>query len=499
MQIVLSNTIFVENKVVMVSKAELRKLNKEQLVNMVYDLLIRVDNLVAEVQILKEEAKDLKKEVKELQEEVKRLKTPKNSGNSSLPPSHDLFRFKNQSLREKSNKKSGGQPGHKGDTLLMSPIPDKIIEHRPDQKCPQCGKVHTDESSQIIGKRQVIDIPMIKAGVIEHQIIQTTCACGFVSTGNFPANVSASVQYGNNLIALTAYLSSRQYVPYSRLSELLKSITNISMSEGTIYNLLNKAANIVLPIYQGIKDEIEKATTIGGDESGVKVKNENYWAWTWQTILATFIVITKSRGFVTISNTFPKGFPNSTYVSDSLSAQLKTVAKRHQLCLAHLLRELKYFEQTFNHKWVIEMTALLKRAIVLKNTMTLEQYTEQLEERTAILQEFEILINQTLPDIVSKIFPFQHRLKKRQHQVFNFLFHPDVPYDNNGSERSIRNIKVKQKVSGSFRSERGSEIFAILRSVFDTTIKKGGNPFETIRFAVNLAACKKEFQINRSR
>ena len=131
--------------------------------------------------------------------------------------------------------------------------------------------------------------------------------------------------------------------------------------------------------------------------------------------------------------------------------------------------------------------------------MTLEQYTEQLEERTALLQEFGILINQSLPDKVSKIFPFQKRMKKRQHQVFNFLFYPDVPYDNNGSERAIRNIKVKQKVSGSFRSERGSEIFAILRSVFDTTIKKGGNPFETIRFAVNLSACKNEFQLNRLR
>lgn len=483
----------------MVSKAELRKLSKEKLVNMVYDLLIRVDNLVAEVQILKEEAKVLKAEVQDLKEEVKRLKTPKNSGNSSLPPSHDLFKFKNQSLREKSDKKSGGQPGHKGETLLMSPSPDKIIEHWPDQKCPQCGKVHADNSSQIIGKRQVIDIPMIEASVFEHQIFQTTCACGFVSTGNFPANVSAPVQYGNNLIALTAYLSSRQYVPYSRLSELVKSITNISMSEGTIFNLLNKAANIVLPIYRSIKEEIAKATTVGGDETGVKVKNESYWAWTWQTILATYIVITKSRGFVTVTNTFPNGFPNATYVSDSLSAQLKTVAKRHQLCLAHLLRELKYFEQTCHHKWVIDMTALLKRAIALKNKMTLEQYNEQLEERTAITQKFGLLINQTLPDKVSKIFPFQKRLKKRKHEVFNFLFHPDVPYDNNGSERSIRNIKVKQKVSGSFRSERGSEIFAILRSVFDTTIKKGGNPFETMRFAVNLSASKNEFQLNRSR
>jgi len=469
----------------MVSKEELRKLNKEQLVDMVYGLIIAVDKLTAEVQ--------------ELREEVQRLKTPKNSGNSSLPPSHDLFRFKNQSLREKSNKKSGGQPGHKGETLLMSPNPDKTIEHWPDQKCPQCGKVHTNEPSQIIGKRQVIDIPVIKASVIEHQIFQTTCTCGYVSTGNFPVVVSSQVQYGNNLIALTAYLSSRQYVPYARLSELVKSITNISMSEGTIFNLLNKAANIVLPIYQGIKEEVEKATTVGGDESGVKVKNENYWAWTWQTILATYIVIAKSRGFVTVNKTFPDGFPNATYVSDSLSAQLKTFSKRHQLCLAHLLRELNYFEELFHHKWVIDMKVLLKRAIMLKNIMTLEQYTEPLEERIAILNKFENLINQTLPDKVSKIFPFQRRLRKRRDQVFNFLFYPDVPYDNNGSERAIRNIKVKQKVSGSFRSERGSEIFAILRSVFDTTIKKGGNPYETIRFAVNLSACKHEFQLNRMR
>jgi transposase len=469
----------------MISKEKLRKLSKGELVDIVYDLLIKVDNLTSKVQ--------------ELTDEVQRLKAPKNSGNSSLPPSHDLFRNKNQSLREKGDKKSGGQAGHKGETLLMSPNPDKIIEYRSNEKCPQCGKIHSIQNSQIIGKRQVIDIPAIKACVIEHQILRTTCTCGYTSTGNYPAEVSAPVQYGNNLIALTAYLSSRQFVPYSRLSELVKSITNISMSEGTIFNLLNKAANIVLPIYKGIKEEIAKATTIGGDETGVKVKNEKFWAWTWQSLHATYIVISKSRGFVTVDRTFPDGFPNATYVSDSLSAQLKTSARRHQLCLAHLLRELNYFDETFHLKWAIEMKALFKRAIELKNTMTQEQYTGPLDERNAILEKFEILINQRLPDKVSKVFPFQKRLRKRRDQLFNFLYYPDVPYDNNGSERAIRNVKVKQKVSGSFRSERGSEIFAILRSVLDTTIKKGGNPFETIRFAVNLAACKNQFQIDSSR
>lgn len=114
----------------MVTKEELRKLDKEQLVDMVYDLLIKVDALTAQVLML--------------QAEVNRLKTSKNSGNSSLPPSQDLFRLKNQSLREKSGKKSGGQPGHKGETLLMSPDPDKVIEHNPDGVCPNCGKAHPE-------------------------------------------------------------------------------------------------------------------------------------------------------------------------------------------------------------------------------------------------------------------------------------------------------------------------------------------------------------------
>jgi transposase len=475
---VLILTIFVESKYIMVSKEELRKLDKEKLVDLVYDLLIKVDALTAQVQIL--------------QAEVKRLKTPKNSGNSSLPPSLDFFSLKNQSLREKSNKKTGGQPGHKGETLLMSPDPDKVIEHKPDGICPRCGMIHPEESFELTGKRQVIDIPEIKASVAEHRIFQSVCACGHVTSADYPAGVTAPVQYGNNLIALTAYLSSRQYVPYYRLTELIKSITTISMSEGTVYNLLNKAANMVLPIYEGIKEEIEKSDTIGTDETGVKVTMNKFWAWTWQTIQATYITISPSRGFATVSQTFPDGFPHSTLVSDSWAAQLKTPAKRHQLCLVHLFRELNYFQELYQIKWVTDVKDVLSRAINLKNRMTPEQYDQPSEERSALLDEFDRLINQELPDKYSKIFPLKKRLKKRKQQVFNFLYYPQVPYENNGSERSIRNLKVKQKVSGGFRSYRGAEIFAILRSVVDTIIKKGGNPSESIRFALNVASHKNQ-------
>ena len=125
--------------------------------------------------------------------------------------------------------------------------------------------------------------------------------------------------------------------------------------------------------------------------------------------------------------------------------------------------------------------------------MTPEQYDQPFKERSELLNKFDQLVRQELPGKYSKIFPLQKRLRKRKNQVFNFLFYPDVPYDNNGSERAIRNLKVKQKVSGGFRSDRGAEIFAVLRSVVDTIIKKGGNPSESIRFAINVAACKNDF------
>ncbi len=269
------------------------------------------------------------------------------------------------------------------------------------------------------------------------------------------------------------------------------------MSEGTIFNMLQKASDAVTPLYNSIKEEIANATCVGGDETGVKVNNQKYWAWTWQNTLATYIAITGNRGFETVTKTFPKGFPNATYVSDSLSTQLKTKAKSHQLCLAHLLRELTYFQEIYQHPWPTQMIALLQKAIALKKTMTLGQYTEQCRERDELLLEFEELIDQQLPANVPKIFPFLKRLVKRRYEIFTFLFYPEVPSDNNGSERAIRNIKVKQKVSGGFRSERGAEIFAVLRSVFDTIIKRGGNPFENIRFALNVSRCKQAFLMSQ--
>ena len=309
--------------------------------------------------------------------------------------------------------------------------------------------------------------------------------------------MAAPVQYGKNLAAFTAYLSTRQYVPFARLSELVENITGISMSQGTIYNLLNKTANAVYPIYNAIKENILKAQTVGGDETGFKVQKQKHWAWVWQTMHETYIVGSRNRGFSTIQETFSDGLPNAVYVSDSLSAQLKTAAKSNQLCLAHILRELNYFIEQNQNQWATKMKQLLQKAIKLKYQIRPDQYKEPIEARSMILEDFDLLLQQLLPDYIPKLRALQKRLIKHKHHMFNFLFYPDVPADNNASERAIRNIKVKQKVSGHFRSERGAEIYAILQSVSDTFIKRGTNPFREMSFAINIAASKNAFQYNK--
>ncbi len=474
----------------MLSKEELHKLDKNDLVEYSYDLGLKYDKLMAKVEGLIDEIKVLNVKIKE-------LSVKKDSSNSSLPPSHDLFHNKNQSLRVKSDKKSGGQPGHHGVTLLPTATPDIIMEHFPDERCPKCGKIHSKESMKMIESRQVIDIPEIKAFTKEHQVFESVCECGYTDIGNFPVQVNAPVQYGVNLISYVAYLSSRQFVPYNRLAELVKTTTGISMSEGTIYNMLHKVATSLMPTYQAIKDEVSKAAVIGGDESGVKVMMQKYWAWVWQTVLATYIEINNTRGYAAVLKAFPDGFPQATYVTDSLATQIKTPAKNHQICIVHVIRDFNYLKVLYLENWSNEMYDLLQRAIELKKVMTLNQYTEPFEPRDEIIREYDILLNEELSESFFKLISYQKGLKKRRPYTFNFLYYPDVPADNNASERAIRNVKVKLKISGGFRSVRGSAIFAIIRSVIDTTIKKEGNPFETIKFALNVAISKKQFKANQ--
>lgn len=428
------------------------------------------------IQLLNEVAL-LKQEVAELKRENEELRKGKNSNNSHLPPSKDLFVPKrNQSLRKQSGKKSGGQEGHEGSTLKMSANPDHTILHRP-KECEKCGLDLSSLQEELTERRQVVDIPPITPIYTEHQIVNKTCTCGHVNCGKFPKGVNSTIQYGTNVEAWIAYMFARQYLPFQRTKELLSHFTGLKISEGTINNILQRFTSKALPSYQEIKTQIEGAEYLGTDETGAKVNGNKYWFWTWQNKRLTFITQSESRGYKTIQRTFENGFPNAILQHDRWAAHFQCEAKNHQICISHLQRELNYLKELYNHKWVRSFKTLIKKALELKAKLSFKNSYQKSKVRDKLEQLLDQLLKQKLPDKLKQAKTLQKKLLKIRDHLLVFLYHDQVPADNNGSEQAIRNIKVKQKISGQFKSIAGAEAFAIIRSIIDTAIKQDVNVF----------------------
>ena len=457
-----------------------QKPSYEDLEQLVSKVLVELDNVRAELNACKKEINDLKIE-------LSIYKNPKNSNNSSIPPSKDENRIKgNRSLREKSGKKSGGQPGHKGSTLSMVSTPDHIVLHIPEV-CNRCGNNLSGIEPVLTGKRQVVDIPPIQAVYTQHETYQKQCNCGCISNGVFPDHIKAPIQYGSSVANLAAYFSARQYIPFKRSAEIFKDLFNISLSEGTIANLLDDVAEKLQPSYSQIRLNIENAGFVGGDETGCVFDGLKGWLWIWQNKLNTFIAATMSRGEKEREKFFPNGFPNAILNSDAYAVHLSTQCKAHQLCLAHLMREINYFIELYPfNPWPQDIKDLFKKAIALESKMTLHQYNDHCPERDKI-EEICTKLLKKAPASSGKLLTFFKRLVKNRRSLFTFLYYPEVLPDNNGSERGIRNVKVKQKVSGQFKSIDSAQNFAVIRSVIDTWLKRGLKILESFDILPNLA------------
>ena len=408
----------------------------------------------------------LQKELIEVKEELAHYKHPKNSKNSSIPPSKDENRvLPNQSLREKSDKKVGGQPGHKGYTLEMSTSPT-LVQSLTVNYCTNCGKDIAHLPTQNMERRQVIDIPPIVPVITEYRGFSTICSCGHCNKASFPAGVEAPIQYGPMVQSLTAYMSTRQYMSMNRIKEYFTDLFQIPFSEGTVQNMLKKMAAKATPIYNQIKVQIETAKVVGGDETSCRINGKKGWFWTLQNSQYTYLHCSDNRGFATLNELFPKGLPNTIVVHDAYSAWFKLQTKAHQLCLAHLQRDLNYFAECYkNCTWVEKIKQLFYQALQVKSNP--ETGVKSKTYKESLLKLFE-----SPPESkYSLLKPFVKRLQKYQDALFVFLDNNFVPPDNNGSERALRNVKVKTKVSGQFKEIDNANIFAILRSVIDTCIK----------------------------
>ena len=422
--------------------------------------------------------------IESLEQELAVYKNRKNSGNSHIPPSVDLGKPKrNQSLREKSGKKAGGQQGHEGSTLTFSATPGQIITHIP-VRCGLCGNDLTPIDATLLNNRQVIDIPKPVAICTEHQIFAKTCTCGHTNKGEFPVNVNAKVQYGSHIEGLTAYLNVRQYMPYNRIQEFYSQLMGLDISQGGIGCLLQRFTGKALPMYQEIKNRVEEALCLGTDETGAKVNGKKHWFWTWQNKELTFIIQSPSRGYKTIAETFPNGLPNAVLVHDRWAAHFQCDAYTHQICLAHLLRDLNYIQQVHQSKWAESLKSLFKQAIALNKEKDYDGFSAS-PTRDKLEQSLTELLLIQLPDKDNLAITLQKQLRKIPHHILYFLHNNHVPPDNNGSEQAIRTLKVKQKVSGGFRSNEGADGFAVIRSIIDTAIKSRHDVFHTLSSIAN--------------
>jgi transposase len=322
--------------------------------------------------------------------------------------------------------------------------------------------------------RQSIDIPLpVSAIVTNHVSLEKKCSCGHCTRGTFPSYVKPGVSYGVNIHALVAYLNTVQHIPFKRLAGALKDIYGIEISQGSVSNILNRMRNQSRSAYRAIRDGIEQSVVCGADETGENLNGKLHWMWSFQNELTTYIFQHPSRGKAAIDSHFPEGLPHSILVTDRHSSYFNMKTAGHQLCLAHLLRELIYLgELDGNQQWSVRLLELLRKSIHERKTVSPTEI-----DIGRIKDTFNALMEQDLGSLDKKFGALQKSLKKHSDHLFGFLEHVGVPYDNNASERSIRPLKVKQKVSGMFKSDKGADAFCVLHSIVDTARKNRQDPF----------------------
>lgn len=419
---------------------------------------------------LSQQVKTLEVKVLLLLEQIqKQGSVKKDSHNSSLPPSSDIVSVV-KSLRAVSTRKSGGQVGHKGHNLSMSESPDKIIDLK-SSFCSQCGESLKAQFYTLKSKRQVIEIPPIKPIYEEYRQYSCQCPrCQHLQISDFPSGINAPIQYGSSVESLISYFSVYQYLPFKRLQNLFTQVFSIPLSEGSIGNIIERSAQKCEGVYRIIKQHIADSSVVGADETGAKVNGKKWWLWVWQNLQNTFIVASNNRGSDTINSVWTDGLPNATLISDRWAAQLKATVKNHQLCLAHLLRELIFLDESEKHPFSIQF-----KELIISIFDTRKKLTTAFEINSVEAAEFENKLNAMLgitidAEINPKTAIFQASMVKYRNYILPCLYNLDIPPDNNASERAIRNVKVKQKVSGQFKT--GQHAFCTIRSVIDTLLKR---------------------------
>jgi transposase len=423
-----------------------------------------------------------------------------NSSNSSKPPASDGLKKPPRvprvtSLRERSGRKPGGQKGHRGETLRPVVNPDAIVNHHPE-RCAHCAAKLPADMSALYRARQVVDIPEPKVIVTEHRAHGCACPkCDTITWASFPEDVKAPVQYGARICAFVVYLLNYQLLPEDRLAQLLSDLFGLKMVPATIARMSAACARRLQSFADAVRERVATAPVKHLDETGFRIGGQTQWLHIFSTALLTFYRVAFKRGSLLSGVT-------GIVVHDHWKPYYTMKGVLHALCNAHHLRELKALVEIEKEDWARRMQRLLRRACHAVNLA---------KERGERLKPPVIeLFRRSYGRILKEGFAFHDgqpslvrapahgerkrrgrqrrrtghnlllRLSAREEDVLRFLTNPDVPFTNNQAEQDGRMMKVKQKISGGFRSEEGANTFVTIRSVISTAKKQGWSVLETL-------------------
>jgi transposase len=461
---------------------ELETLTQEELINIIY-----IQDAI----------------IKELSERIKKLEgqVNKDSHNSSKPPSSDGFKkvLKTKSERGKTERTTGGQQGHKGYTLPFSENPDHVVVQEL-KECQSCeGSLETVQAEEY-DRRQIWDLPPIKIEVTEYRAEVKTCPCCHQKQrAAFPNDITDPIRYGKRLEALMMYWHHYQLIPFDRAVEMLEDLCNHSISEGTVANMTRRLFKRLESTEEQIKRQVLQSYAVNMDETGIEKNKHLDWLHMYSTDQYTYYALHEKRGNEAMNEIdFLPEF-RGTAVHDAWRSYFKYTECSHALCNAHLLRELTFLFEQEKQEWAGELHSLLremKNQVDQKRILSLELEEEEI---TKLETRFDEIVHRGCelnPPAVKKEKKrgrtkqstsrnLLDRLIHHRSSILLFLRDPQVPFGNNQAERDVRMTKVKQKISGTFRSEEGAKAFFRIRGFISTIKKQKMRVLESIQLALH--------------
>ena len=423
------------------------------------------------------------KRIEELEKKLSAYETPdKNSGNSSTPPSKENMKDENvrrtKTLRKPTGRKPGGQQGHEGSTLKMTGKPDET-EDVSANYCTKCGSSLEDCERILDYATQVVSIPELKPVVKEIRHYITVCRkCGErVQSHAARKRGSNAVVYDATVKTLAVYLSVVMFLPYGRIGDFFKEVFGLEISQGSFVNWVCEARKKAAPAIEKIKEYIMKSSVVGFDESGLYCNKKLDWTWIAQTVYFTLLFHGNGRSHKELESRFGSSLERMVAVTDRHSAYFTLNFLNHQVCVAHLLRELQYLnELDKEQEWSRKVETLFQEAIHER-----KENPRAVINKQPWLLRLDALLTENLKHMKKQFGQLRKGLIKCRDYIFNFLENPAIPPDNNASERGIRKVKIKMKNSGTFRSDAGADAFLELLSIVETTKKHNNSPYAAIR------------------